>query len=319
MNSENAIQSFLSATQNGDTPMFEIDISKYKKYATACGTYDYDGKGYILEFPVNPETYRRPLGSSFWEKYDAKRVFIDIYYLDEHANWADADKKAEVYLKDHLDELLEQSATRIYEDYSSKGFASYFRDYRGIWKYNREDKGPRIYWRLTDDSYQERYMSLRKRLSVPGGRRRYMISKFLKVIVDDLNVTDFDTALEMFEHDPDRFSFPPVDTTYFAGYDMNDPIITISKPDIVRQTGNKNTKTFDFINVEILLRSTLTFTDFDEFIRENLYDFNKRVLEAIGEDRRYQRFGVPTEFLSLYSISKHARTGLRFSYEIKRI
>ena len=100
---------------------------------------------------------------------------------------------------------------------------------------------------------------------------------------------------------------------------MNDPIISISKPDITRQTGNNNTETFDFVNIEILLRSTLDFEDFDDFIREHLFDFNQRALEKIGKDKRYQKFGVPTDFLSLFGISKNARTGLRFSYELKKI
>lgn len=84
MDSENAIQNFLCNTQNGDTPMFEIDINKYRKYATASGTYEYDGRDYSLEFPVNPETYRRPFWPSFWDKFDAKRVNTTLLYHEKN-------------------------------------------------------------------------------------------------------------------------------------------------------------------------------------------------------------------------------------------
>ena len=115
----------------------------------------------------------------------------------------------------------------------------------------------------------------------------------------------------MFKTDPKSFVTRNPD----SNYDRNDPVISIRRPDIMRKAGSKDTKTFDYVNIEVALRSSIIISD--DFIRDNIGDFDVRIREKIDKDKRYQKFGVPAMFLNLYTISKVGQGMLRFCYELK--
>ena len=98
--------------------------------------------------------------------------------------------------------------------------------------------------------------------------------------------------------------------------EISDPIISVSNPDITRKIGNNNKDTFDFVAVELLLRHDLGIQDMDAYVKENIEMFNKRALEKIATSKKYQKFGVPVEYLKLYSVGTHIKTEVRMMYEL---
>ena len=296
--------------------MLEIDKEKYGKYACEYASFYYGGKHYDVFFPVDPEEHY-----GFWD-YTAystlfyKKLYVSITAYD-HENYErlGAEEEVKEYFYTNLDSIIENSATRIHISYGLTKNISYYVDSTGIHRLGVGNLDRMLLWGSVDKSYEERYMALRRKYLVKGEHFYFLYGRFLKEITENGQVYTFDEALALFEKDPSKFE----SIHYLADYDPSDPIISIYRPSITRRTGNKNTKTFDFVNVEILLRSDLQFTDFDEFIRDNLSSFNERILKSIDEDNRYKKYGVPSRYLNLYSIAKQGRTGLRFSYELRNI
>ncbi len=70
--------------------------------------------------------------------------------------------------------------------------------------------------------------------------------------------------------------------------------------------------------VELLLRHDLGIQDMDAYVKENLQMLNKRALDKIAANKKYQSFDVPVEYLKLYSIGTHMKTGVRMMYELKK-
>lgn len=101
--------------------------------------------------------------------------------------------------------------------------------------------------------------------------------------------------------------------------ECTDPIISITTPDITRKFGNNDKNTFDFVAIEILLRSNLGIEDMDAYVNKNREMFNKRALKKIAENKKYQSFGVPVEYLKLYSIGTHMKSSIRMMYELKKV
>ena len=181
--------------------MFEIDLEKYHSYACAGGVFYFKGEAYCLEFPVDLDTYRRPYGNSYWDKFEARKIFVDLFFQDNEKNWQSAPKIVEIYFRDHIDELLTSSARCIYTDYGQddRSRTSYCLDDTGIWKESEKQQEHKIIWNINDESYGKRYMSLRRKYIIPGGRHRFTWPRFLREIVDELKIEDFDKALHMSE------------------------------------------------------------------------------------------------------------------------
>lgn len=85
---------------------------------------------------------------------------------------------------------------------------------------------------------------------------------------------------------------------------------------IQREYGNKNTKTFDFIYVDVCIISEWE-TDRKQYIKENMPEIKKRVVTKIEESKQFKRYGIPINFLKLTSITLTRDDVLHFIFELK--
>ena len=171
-----------------------------------------------------------------------------------------------------------------------------------------EEEEPFILWNQ-DVGYKERYIEIANEVIKEN---YYPFRRFLLKVMKKKPGISFDAALEYLkEH--------PLDFTIKAEYDNTDPIISISKPDITRESSNKDKNTFDFVSVEILLRSDLKIKNLESFIKKNMKAFDKRAREAIASNKSYQKYNVPVEYLTLYGIATRGVSCLEFKYELKKI
>ena len=95
-------------------------------------------------------------------------------------------------------------------------------------------------------------------------------------------------------------------------------IIGIDKPIIQRETGNDNTKTFDFIFVEV--RIILNWDgDRCKYIKENMKAIKDRVIKKVSDDKSFKKFGVPVNILRLSRVTLRRDNVLEFVFELKEI
>ena len=145
------------------------------------------------------------------------------------------------------------------------------------------------------------------------GKKCYSYRTFVQKIAREHEEMSMEAALDYLRDNPSEF------TQGREGYDQTEPVISVSRPSINREAGNKDRNTFDFIMIEILLRSDLEIPDIAEYIKENLIDFDGRAREKIAEYKPYQKYGVPIEFLSLYGIATRGKSCIEFRYELRKL
>lgn len=126
----------------------------------------------------------------------------------------------------------------------------------------------------------------------------------------DQTISEMETY---FTEHKDKFKYTPGIPLY-----ANEKITSISQPDIIRYTDNPNKKSFDKIRIEIYVISMCR----DELIR--YYKENKKTLlrfayEKIGANKKFQKYGVPLQFLKLYSVGIGSASNLVFDFEIKTL
>lgn len=74
-------------------------------------------------------------------------------------------------------------------------------------------------------------------------------------------------------------------------------VLTVNRPIYRRAAGNKNTKTFDFIDIEMVIRST----DADKRkVLENKAEIFNKAIEKLETSKQFQKYGVPINFLKMY-------------------
>lgn len=93
-------------------------------------------------------------------------------------------------------------------------------------------------------------------------------------------------------------------------------ITRICPINIQREYGNKNTKTFDFIYVDVCIISEWE-TDRKQYIKENMPKIKERVVAKIEGSKNFQRYGIPINFLKLTSITLTRDDVLHFIFELK--
>lgn len=102
------------------------------------------------------------------------------------------------------------------------------------------------------------------------------------------------------EEGTDDFYFKyPAETLikYSEDKELNKFIRKISNPSIERATGNKIPNTFDFIRIRIGIPPK---TDSrKEFIEKHMYDLIQIVFHKLTENKRYQHYGIPVDYLTL--------------------
>lgn len=99
--------------------------------------------------------------------------------------------------------------------------------------------------------------------------------------------------------------------------DSIDRFITkIATPSFERATGNMTKGTFDFIRVEVGI-ITEWHEDRLKYIKKHKDEITKRVLERIKENKRFQNFGVPINFLKVSNITLTLDSALVYVFELK--
>ena len=92
-------------------------------------------------------------------------------------------------------------------------------------------------------------------------------------------------------------------------------IVNIKHLDIRKAYGNKKEGTFDFIRVEMILRS-MDYKERNRMITENKKEIISYALDWIGKNERYRAYGVSTDFLKPYSMGVNGSV-LILDFELK--
>ena len=113
-----------------------------------------------------------------------------------------------------------------------------------------------------------------------GEDKKYLTYKeFLNIIYSKhKDIKTMEAAIEYAKNNLEEFERKenPIDIAC-RDFDPNSDVISIKRPVIERDSSNKNGKTFDFVEVEILLRSTLVIDDMEKYVKERLSEWDAMV------------------------------------------
>ena len=86
-----------------------------------------------------------------------------------------------------------------------------------------------------------------------------------------------------------------------------------------REPFNKNTKTFDRIRVSVNLGRYLfeTWDELKQAVKAHRSEIDKKVLEKIENDRRFRKYNVPINVLSLSDLVLRRDYTLEYIFELK--
>lgn len=138
------------------------------------------------------------------------------------------------------------------------------------------------------------------------GISRSIVSRAITSLKEGDTISKFFEYLETLEPNP-RKELP-------TGLDRF--ITRICPISIQREYGNKNTKTFDFIYVDVCIISEWE-TDRKQYIKENMPKIKERVAAKIEGSKNFQRYGIPINFLKITSITLTRDDVLHFIFELK--
>lgn len=95
-------------------------------------------------------------------------------------------------------------------------------------------------------------------------------------------------------------------------------ITRIEPPVFIRVPENPKEETFDYIYIEVNIVIEWE-QDKKQYIRENMKEINRRVIEKIKSDKKFKKYGLPISFLKIGRITlENART-LEYVFEIKEV
>lgn len=92
-------------------------------------------------------------------------------------------------------------------------------------------------------------------------------------------------------------------------------VLKIDRPEIRRETGNTNKKTFDFVRVEMSIRSTYQSV---EKLKEHKKEIIQKALDKIDSYKPYQKYGVPVKYLHLYRMTLLQCGDLILDFEVPK-
>lgn len=78
---------------------------------------------------------------------------------------------------------------------------------------------------------------------------------------------------------------------------VEDFVLSVYKPEYRRAAGNEDKKTFDFIEVEMVIRST---DASKEKVQQHQKEIFRKAIEKIEKDRSFKKYGVPVNVLKMY-------------------
>ncbi len=91
----------------------------------------------------------------------------------------------------------------------------------------------------------------------------------------------------------------------YDGYDIEpskeskETVVKVNTPSIERYTGNFDRNTFDLVRIRLGLSAFLNKQEQSSFAKAHLKELESIAKARIQESKRYQKFGVPPEFLKL--------------------
>ncbi len=213
-------------------------------------------------------------------------------------------------ITDNIGHILDEAVVIIYQVKNKRTII--IEDSTGIHGTDIENIQGRYLITDIDNYYSKAYMN--QVCSLKGTKKFCNVNTFFTRISKKENRYSLEEALDYLRAHPEEFMMKERDKS-----ETEDPIISVSLPDITRKAGNDDKNTFDFVAVELLLRHDLNIKDMKAYVKKNLQILNKRALDKIAENRKYQSFGVPVEYLKLYSIGTHMKTEVRMMYELKKV
>lgn len=100
----------------------------------------------------------------------------------------------------------------------------------------------------------------------------------------------------------------------YLTFAYTDYVLTVNRPKFRREVGNKNTKTFDFIDIEMVVRST---DATKEKVIANKDEIFKKAIEKLENNKSFHKYGVPINFLKMYQFIVRKDGTLIISFCIK--
>lgn len=92
-------------------------------------------------------------------------------------------------------------------------------------------------------------------------------------------------------------------------------VLKVNRPEIRRETGNTNKNTFDFVRVEMSIRSTYQSV---EKLRSHKKELIQKALDKIDSYKPYQKYGVPVKYLHLYRMTLLRCGDLILDFEVPK-
>lgn len=95
-----------------------------------------------------------------------------------------------------------------------------------------------------------------------------------------------------------------------------DFVLSVDRPRFRRDVDNKKRNTFDFIDIDMVIRST---DASKEKVKANKEEIFKKALAKLETSKPFQKYGVPINFLKMYQFAVHRDGSLTISFCIKEL
>lgn len=83
----------------------------------------------------------------------------------------------------------------------------------------------------------------------------------------------------------------------YLAFTYEDFVLTTKAPKFRREVGNKDRSTFDFIDIEMVVRST---DASKEKVKANKKEIFDKAIDKLNNSKAFQKYGVPINFLKMY-------------------
>lgn len=145
-----------------------------------------------------------------------------------------------------------------------------------------------------------------------GKTIEHFINGSLRHYVYDHWVISFDDLINRIKNDIPKHSFVCKPESY---WNPSDFVLTVNRPIYRRAEGNKKKNTFDFIDIEMVIRST----DVDKRkVVENKDEIFNKAVAKLETSKQFQKYGVPINFLKMYQFVLRKDGTLLISFCLKQ-
>lgn len=138
---------------------------------------------------------------------------------------------------------------------------------------------------------------------VNGSLRHYVYNNWIDSFEDLLNHIKYRIPDRSFVCKPETLKWKP-----------SEFILTVNRPVFRRADTNKKRNTFDFIDIEMVIRST----DVDKKkVIENKQEIFDKAIAKLKTSKQFQKYGVPLSFLKMYQFVLRKDGTLLISFCLK--